>query len=376
MEMRDPLLSPSGGGGVINVGTTSRHPVTVGPGLAGKPSLTLHTAIFLALGTACAQSPDKPGWKVLWSDEFTDAAINTSKWSFEVGPVNVNSELEYYSNAAKNAFVENGSLVLRAVKENVGGRNYTSAKMTTRMKGDWLYGRIEVRAKLNSGKGIWPAIWMMPTDNAYGGWPSSGEMDIMELLGHQPAKVYGTVHWNSGGHQQQGSSKNLATGTFADDYHVFGYEWESGHQRWYIDDELYFSTAKGQPFDKRFYLILNVAVGGGWPGNPDATTPFPNDMSVDYVRVYQKSGTPNLDPVRAQAGFRLGSTTFTDEAVLTNGGFATEVVIRDLSGRILARKSMAAHEKSGMGGTLPQGVYVIEAISRSGSFSARLCKTR
>ncbi|GEM_PF-1620636 len=335
-------------------------------------------SILTLFATALAQ--DKPGWKVIWADEFNDPTINTTKWSLMNEAANVNSELEYYSNSAKNAFIDSGSLVLRAIKENVGGRNYSSAKLITRMKGDWLYGRIEVRARLNQGKGMWPAIWMMPTDNAYGGWPSSGEMDIMELLGHQPAKVYGTVHWNSGGHQQSGSSKTLTTGTFADDYHVFGYEWEAGAQRWYIDDALYFSTTKGQPFDKRFYLILNVAVGGGWPGNPDNTTLFPNDMAVDYVRVYQKSATPTLDPARATADFTLASTTFQDEAMFANGPASGELTLRDVSGKVLERRAMAPGETRGFGGSLPKGVYLYEMKTRSGKgdgeHSGKLFKSR
>jgi beta-glucanase (GH16 family) len=334
-------------------------------------------AFPIAFILAVAQAQDKPGWQMVWSDEFTDAAINTSKWSLMNEASNVNNELEFYSNSSKNAFIENGSLVLRALKENQGGKNYTSAKLITRMKGDWLYGRIEVSAKLNKGKGMWPAIWMMPTDDAYGGWPSSGEMDIMELLGHEPAKVYGTVHWNSNGHQQSGSSKTLSSGTFADDFHVFGYEWDAGQQRWYIDDVLYFSTAKGQPFDKRFYLILNVAVGGGWPGNPDATTVFPNDMSVDYVRVYKK-GTSAIAPASAPAasGLRISPNPFEGEAFITNDGAEGKAVLMDPSGRVLEEGRLAAGEKRGFGKALPKGLYFMEVTSGGQRRTARLLKTR
>ena len=318
----------------------------------------------------------KAGWDLVWSDEFAAATIDAKKWTLSNGASNVNSELEYYSNSAKNAFLDSGALVLRAIKENVGGRNYTSAKLTTRMKGDWLYGRIEVRARLNRGKGMWPAIWMMPTDDAYGSWPSSGEMDIMELLGHEPAKVYGTVHWNSGGHQQQGSSKTLAGGTFADDYHVFGYEWSDGKQAWFIDDVAYFNTAKGKPFDKRFYLILNVAVGGGWPGNPDGTTVFPNDMAVDWVRVYVKGNGSVLDAPPLSPGMRLPALAFADRTIFVAGVAPATISLFEVSGHCLLRRRLAAGASLEIGPDLRPGIYVFQAEASGSTRSLRIAKTR
>jgi len=175
---------------------------------------------------------------------------------------------------------------------------YTSARLATRNKGDWLTGRFEIRAKLPYGQGIWPAIWMLPTDWEYGGWPNSGEIDIMELIGHEPASVYGTLHYGRP-HTYTGDHYDLAGGeTFADGYHVFALEWEPGEIRWYVDGvhyqtqtEWFTSSSKGThpaPFDRRFHLIINVAVGGAWPGYPDETTVFPQTMHVDYVRIYQK----------------------------------------------------------------------------------------
>jgi beta-glucanase (GH16 family) len=339
-----------------------------------NPFTAFTALVFCGLA---ANAQDKPGWKMIWADEFTEGAVNPSKWTLSNEPANTNSELQYYSNRTANAFIDSGSLVLRAIKESFGGRNYTSAKMISRMKGDWLYGRFEVRAKLNAGKGIWPAIWMMPTDNAYGGWPSSGEMDIMELLGHQPAKVYGTVHWNAGGHQQQGSSKTLAAGSFADGYHVFAYEWEAGAQRWFIDDVQYFATAKSQPFDKRFYLILNVAVGGSWPGNPDASTPFPNDMSVDYVRVFQKTAMSALVPERKiNRLYRLGTNAFQGEAMITAGEKPVQLVLRCLSGAVVEERHLRSGERFALGGNAPVGIYVLEAVTGGSRTVERLCKTR
>jgi beta-glucanase (GH16 family) len=157
---------------------------------------------------------------------------------------------------------------------------------------------MEVRAKLPKGKGIWPAIWMMPTDNHYGNWPNSGEIDIMELLGHEPQRVHGTLHWGdrTKRHLQKGETFDLSGATFADEFHVFGLEWEEGKMSWSVDGKVY-QTQKDwhtrdagfpAPFDQRFHLILNVAVGGTWPGNPDEKTEFPAAMVVDWVRVYQK----------------------------------------------------------------------------------------
>jgi beta-glucanase (GH16 family) len=221
---------------------------------------------------------------------------------------------------------------------------------------------------------MWPAIWMMPTDNAYGGWPSSGEMDIMELLGNQPNKVYGTIHWSAGGHQQSGSSFALKSGTFADTFHVFAYEWEAGKQRWYIDDSLYFSTARGQPFDKRFYLILNVAVGGSWPGNPNNTTPFPNDMVVDYVRVYQKSSA-TVEPLHGPQDFKLSSHIFQNRGVFVNGGAESHVSLLDMSGRVIQRRRVSAGEQWSFGEKLPNGMYLLEAISGGRMYTQKLMKS-
>lgn len=245
------------------------------------------------------------GWKLVWHDEFDEPEVSPLRWEFEVnGKGGGNNELQYYTARKENCFIDNGMLVIQALKETYTGpdgtRQYTSARLRTRHRGDWLYGRFEIRAKLPYGKGIWPAIWMMPTDERYGGWPSSGEIDIMELLGHEPNKVYGTLHFGGpwSNHQQSGASYRLPSGTFAEDFHVFALEWDTTTIRWYVDDKLYstktqdvwdtYAAPGPAPFDQRFYLILNVAVGGNWPGNPDATTVFPQRMWVDYVRVFQR----------------------------------------------------------------------------------------
>jgi len=179
-----------------------------------------------------------------------------------------------------------------------GTREYTSARLRTLRKGDWKYGRFDIKAKLPFGQGLWPAIWMMPSEEKYGGWAASGEIDIMELVGHEPNKVYGTLHY--GGEWpddvQSGKSYTLPQGRFADDFHLFTIEWDTTQFRWYVDGIFYQSqnqwytknVAYPAPYDQYFHLLLNVAVGGNWPGDPDNSTVFPQQMVVDYVRVFKR----------------------------------------------------------------------------------------
>lgn len=245
-----------------------------------------------------------PGWELLWNDEFDGSSIDLQKWEHEVNAQGGgNNELQYYTDRPENSYIENGQLVIKAIKEVYTGpegtRDYTSARLRTKNKGDWKYGRYEIRAKLPFGQGMWPAIWMLPTDWIYGGWAASGEIDIMELLGQEPNKVYGTLHyggtWPANVHT--GTSYTLASGNFSEDFHLFALEWDTTAFRWYVDGTLYqtqtrWNSSNGPypaPFDQRFHLLLNVAVGGNWPGNPDDTTQFPQTMTVDYVRVFKKA---------------------------------------------------------------------------------------
>jgi beta-glucanase (GH16 family) len=250
-------------------------------------------------GGALAAEP--ADWELVWSDEFDGDSVDLKKWEFEVnGDGGGNRELQYY--LTNNARVSGGQLHIEARRERYTGRDgtreYTSSRLRTRRKGDWVYGRFDVRARLPRGKGIWPAIWFLPTDQKYGGWPHSGEIDLMELLGHEPNKVHGTLHYSehNGRHRSHGTNTVLAAGSFADDFHVFRLDWEPGVMRWYVDDRLYQTQTNWTgrtnqfpaPFNQRFHLLLNLAVGGNWPGNPDASTSFPQSMIVDYVRVYRK----------------------------------------------------------------------------------------
>lgn len=247
----------------------------------------------------------RPGWTLTWSDEFNqlDGSVpDPAKWKIEAGGNGWgNKELEYYTGRPQNVHVRNGNLEMIALKETYAGadgvtRNYTSARLKTLGKFDQAYGRFEARIKIPFGQGIWPAFWMLGNDIENIGWPGCGEIDIMENIGREPAIVHGTIHGPgySGG-KGIGAPYSLASGRFADEYHVFAAEWEPNQIRFYVDDQLYATrTPADLPagtkwvYDHPFFVILDLAIGGEWPGNPDETTTFPQTMLVDYVRVYRK----------------------------------------------------------------------------------------
>jgi beta-glucanase (GH16 family) len=244
-------------------------------------------------------------WTLVWSDEFNGpdgSRPDATKWKYEVGGNGWgNHELEYYTNRPKNSFVQGGNLVIQALKESFTGpehmtRNYTSARMTTQGLFEQTYGRFEARLKIPRGQGIWPAFWLIGNDIEKVGWPACGEIDIMENISKEPSTIHGSMHGPGySGDSGFTSVFKLPGGVhFFDDFHVFAIEWEPRTVRFFVDQELYatFTPARlpaGMQwvFDHPFYIILNVAVGGDWPGPPDSTTLFPEAMLVDYVRVYK-----------------------------------------------------------------------------------------
>jgi len=268
-------------------------------------SLILNSLIIQGCVKENSSAPpgEKPGTgtkTLVCSDEFNNTGLpDPSKWSYDTDGNATgwgNNEKQYYtSGRLQNSEVKGGFLTINAIKEDFQGFKYTSARLITKAKGDWLYGRIEVKAKLPDGRGMWPAIWMLPTDWAYGGWPKSGEIDIMENVGYDPYVIVASAHTESYNHVI-GTQKNNKM-TVADCYtnfHVYTLEWEAAEYRVYIDDTLYFTFKnegtgyKVWPFDKRFHLLLNVAVGGNWGGAQGIDdTIFPRSMIIDYVRVYQ-----------------------------------------------------------------------------------------
>lgn len=239
--------------------------------------------------------------QLVWSDEFDGAEIDMNNWSFEIGDgcPNLcgwgNGELQHYTDSPQNAYLENGNLVISANFQQGGNPEYTSARMLTRGKKAFASGRIESRIRMPQGQGIWPAFWMLAEDNTYGNWPLSGEIDIMEMVGFDPSTTHGTIHY--GGmwplNQYQGNSTQVNGAILADNFHTYAIEWGEEEIRWYFDGALFsVKTATNLGafpwrFDDEFFIILNIAVGGFWPGYPDGSTSFPQTMEVDYVRVYQ-----------------------------------------------------------------------------------------
>jgi beta-glucanase (GH16 family) len=238
-----------------------------------------------------------PGYTLVWSDEFSGNTLDLSSWNQELGTGSGgwgNNELEYYTNSQKNIFVSSGNLIIEARREDLGNSKYTSGRMTTQDKKVFKFGRIDIRAKLPVGKGIWPALWMLGTNINSAGWPACGEIDIMELIGTYPSTVYGTMHWGSStSHGSKGSNYELSSGDFSDEFHVFSIIWKQDNISWYVDDQLFLETSAADvgaydyPFNADQFFIFNVAVGGNWPGSPENTTVFPERMFVDYVRVFQ-----------------------------------------------------------------------------------------
>lgn len=229
-----------------------------------------------------------PSMKSVWADEFEGTSIDFTKWSHEVGEEWANNELQAYSSNSLYSSVSNGKLSITAREDN---GNYTSARMISKDKYEFQYGRIDIRAKLPKGQGIWPALWMLGENINEVSWPQCGEIDIMELVGHEPNVTHGTAHYFNFGHQYKGTGKSLDSGDFADKFHVFSLIWTKRGLTWYLDGEQFLNYPKesieGFPLSTPFFFIMNVAVGGDWPGDPDGTTVFPQTMEVDYVRVFQ-----------------------------------------------------------------------------------------
>ncbi len=311
------------------------------------------TGIILILGVMMIQSvlygqPDHA--QLVWFDEFTaDGSPNAAKWGYDLGGDGWgNDELQYYTDRTENVMVENGKLIITACKESYGGMEYTSARLVTKNKGDWLYGRIEVNAKLPEGTGTWPAIWMLPTDWEYGGWPASGEIDIMEHVGFDMGNVHGTIHTEAYNHSlgtQKGD--NIIIPDVHTAFHTYAIEWTEDTIHFFADNERYFTFVNNHsdyttwPFDKRFHLLLNIAIGGSWGGQQGVDDEiFPQTLEIDYVRVYKLfrqysiQGPSEVEPNQENISFSIYNFegadytwTFPEGVSITDGQGTADVTV-------------------------------------------------
>lgn len=355
-----------------------------------KLATNMLVLVLLAAGPVFAQS-----YKLVWSDEFDSTALDQSKWTCEIGNNNGwgNNELEYYTDRTQNCSVGSGCLTITAKKESYNGFNYTSARIKTQGKFSFEYGKVEARIKLPYGNGMWPAFWLLGDNITSVGWPACGENDIMEMIGgtgsggynstRSDAAVYGTLHWDQNGHVQAGGKYTLSSGPFSYAFHTFGAIWTPQEIQFYVDNTVYYTvdiTPTGlSAFHNKFFIILNLAVGGNWPGYPDSTTAFPQKMLVDYVRVYQEdttdTGTGVIDSRDRLAGrfslgqnfpnpfnpttsisYRLPQSTYVDMKVYDSLG-------REVRTLVDSRQRAGDHIVAFNGDDLPSGVYLYRMIT-------------
>ena len=284
-----------------------------------KLTTLLACQIMVSAGAVAQVSP---GWTLVWSDEFTQAdgsSPDSTKWTYETGTGSGgwgNNELEYYTSRTNNARIENGQLVIEARQESYLGSAYTSARLKTQGKATWTYGRMEARMKIPRGQGIWPAFWMLGANFPSAGWPTCGEIDILENIGSELTTVHGTLHGPgySGGNGISGPYSLPGNAVFADDFHLYAVEWTTNQIKWLVDSQQYFSVAPASlpggatwVFTQPQFLLLNLAVGGNWPGNPSGSTVFPQRLIVDYVRVYAVSNAlPSSSGTLINGNFESG----------------------------------------------------------------------
>lgn len=286
--------------------------------LFGKKTYGFAIAIVLVcafafFGKTEANAAD---WELVWNDEFDGNSLDTSKWCYDIGTGSSgwgNNEWQYYTSDSDNVSVSNGALKISAIKENYGGCSYTSGRIKTLGLKTFKYGKIEFRIKAPVGQGLWPAAWMLGKDYPNEAWPQCGEIDVFEHVNTED-KIYGTVHWDSDGYATYGGNKS---GVDVTQYHTYSIEWDKDYIVWYLDGSEYHrilitdSTGGTDEFHQEFYLLLNLAVGGNWPGSPNGTASFPANMYVDYVRVYQQSGSGSSSGGTSGGSASGGSTTST-----------------------------------------------------------------
>ncbi|MDR0863729.1 MAG: family 16 glycosylhydrolase [Candidatus Symbiothrix sp.] len=325
--------------------------------------------------------PELPGaFQLVWADEFNSDSYDPTIWSPQIsGGGFGNHELQYYTGNEKNIFTRDGNLVLKAIKETYNNHNYTSGKLWTQNFRNFKYGRVEARFKLPKGRGTWPAIWMMPTRSVYGGWPNSGEIDIMEFVGYDANKIYGTVHRGAGsGGNGNGSNTSIAGKT--DDFHTIRIDWEPGYIKWYLDDELFHTYTNGYagsaqwPFDQDFYVILNFAVGGDWGGAQGVDESiWPQEFLIDYVRVYQKSEETAIKNVKSEP-FSIVPASKNELEIYSSSLFPLSMTVYSLNGQKRLSKTGNQGSNQMNIASLPAGVYIIAVSDGAEFYSQKIIK--
>lgn len=348
---------------------------------------------FLCAVLCCMTSRlSAQNYQLVWYDEFDSTAMNTNEWVYEVnGDGGGNNELQYYTSRPANGVVSGGYYTIIAKTEAPAylGKNYTSARLHT--KKSWQYGKIEARMKLPYGKGIWPAFWMLGSNIGTVGWPACGEIDIMEMIGGTTTatggdgRLFGTAHWNAGGHASYGLSTALSSGKLADEFHTYAITWDASKIIWYLDGAAY-CVLSTQPaglnaFRAPFFIIINLAVGGNWPGSPDGTTVFPQTLQFDYVRVYQDKPTSVAEQISGPQHFGLEQNypnpfnpSTTIRYSVDHAGPVT-LTVSDLLGRHIATVVEGPKEAGTYSATfdashLASGVYLYR-LTASGRTSVR-----
>ena len=304
-------------------------------------------------------------WNLVWSEEFSGTTLNEEVWNYEIGFGNAgwgNNELQYYRSGTNNLIVADGKASIIAKEENFGSAEYTSARIQTKGKYDVQYGRIEARIKVPMGQGIWPAFWMLGSNIDAVGWPECGEIDILEHVNNE-MQVHGTIHWDNNGHQYQGGSIS----TDPSQYHNYAIEWDADQLRWYLDGILYYTrnigAAQYSEFHEPFFFILNVAVGGNWPGSPDNTTVFPAVMEVDFIRVYEWSELPT-NAFQQEADEKTSVVIYNNQIQLSHlPSSVASIQVYDVSGKLIQKLDINEQSNAEVQ-NLTKGMYMIQLMDK------------
>ncbi|WP_052087672.1 carbohydrate binding domain-containing protein [Paenibacillus wynnii] len=371
------------GSAIINTLENNAVGVTLGGSALPKGNTTQVTVSstvppVTSGGGSGGGTPTVNPWTLVWNDEFNDETIDPTKWTYDLGDGTVvgnpgwgNNELQWYTNEEKNVKEKDGKLIITALKEEQGGKPYTSSRIKTKGLFSKTYGKFEIRAKAPTGKGYWPAIWMLPENTVYGQWASSGEIDIMEGWGSRPNTVAGTIHYGAQWPDNIYSGKEYVFpgNSTIEEFHTYALEWEPGEMRWYVDGVLFstkndwYSLSNGQPannaypapFNQEFHLLMNLAVGGNFDGNPTSETVFPKSMEIDYVRVYDLTGREYRQPVpvtTAKEAYLAGSKTALPDGNLVYNNNFTEQVDGDAGMGIPKTAYWSLFKESGANATL------------------------